>query len=102
MAQRRWGGESINFTVIGEYLEVDSPRLLVYSWVANWTGDVKTTVRWELEQAGNGTRVTLRHSGLAAHPEIAQSYRGWPRMLGWLQAFIEKGETVGMRKPLSA
>jgi len=55
-----------------------------------------------LEQAGNGTRVTLRHSGLAAHPEIAQSYRGWPRMLGWLQAFIEKGETIEMRKPLSA
>jgi uncharacterized protein YndB with AHSA1/START domain len=96
------GGESSNFTVAGEYLEVDSPRLLVYSWVASWTGDVKTTVRWELERAGVGTRVTLRHSGLAAHPEVAQSYRGWPRMLGWLQAFIEKGETVGMRKPLSA
>jgi len=94
-------GDSSNFTVAGEYLEVDSPRLLVYSWVASWTGDVKTTVRWELERAGSGTQVTLRHSGLAAHPEIAQSYRGWPRMLGWLQAFIEKGETVRMRKPFS-
>jgi len=96
------GGESDRFTVTGEYLEVDSPRLLVYSWVASWTGDAKTTVRWELEPTEQGTRVRLRHSGLAAHPEIAQAYRGWPRMLQWLQAFLEKGETVAMRKPISA
>jgi uncharacterized protein YndB with AHSA1/START domain len=96
------GGDSGKFTVAGEYLEVDSPRLVVYSWVASWTGNVRTTVRWELEPASKGTLVRLRHSGLAAHPEVAQSYRGWPRMLGWLQAFIEKGETIEMRKPLSA
>jgi len=96
------GGDSGKFTVAGEYLEVDSPRLLVYSWVASWAGNVRTTVRWELEASSKGTLVRLRHSGLAAHPEVAQSYRGWPRMLGWLQAFIEKGETIEMRKPLSA
>ena len=96
------GGDNAQFTVMGEYLEVDSPRLLVYSWVASWTGDVKTTVRWELEPTSKGTLVKIQHSGLAAHPEVAQSYRGWPRMLGWLQAFIEEGETVAMRAPLSA
>jgi len=96
------GGDSGHFTVSGEYLQVDVPRLLVYSWMASWTGDVKTTVRWELERVEKGTLVRLRHSGLAAHPEVAQSYRGWPRMLGWLKSFIEKGETVEMRKPLSA
>lgn len=87
-------GDGGQFTVTGEYMEIDSPRLLVYSWVASWTGDVKTTVRWELEPVNNGTLVRIRHSGLAAHPEVAQSYRGWPRMLGWLQAYIEKGETT--------
>jgi hypothetical protein len=46
-----------------------------------------------------GTRVRLRHTGLAAYPEIAQAYQGWPRMLSWLQAFMERGETVAMRKP---
>jgi uncharacterized protein YndB with AHSA1/START domain len=96
------GGESGQFVVTGEYLEIDAPRVLAYSWIASWTGDVRTTVRWELEPVNNGTLVRIRHSGLAAHPEVAQSYRGWPRMLGWLQAFIEKGETVEMRKPLSA
>jgi len=96
------GGQSDPFTVSGEYLEIDSPRVLTYSWVASWTGDVKTTVRWELEPVEQGTLVRLTHSGLAAHPEIAQAYQGWPRMLGWLQAFLEKGETVAMRKPISA
>jgi uncharacterized protein YndB with AHSA1/START domain len=83
-------------------VEVDSPRLLVYSWVASWTDDVKTTVRWDLEPVEKGTLLRIRHGGRSAHPEVAQSYRGWPRMLGWLQSFIEKGETIEMRKPLSA
>lgn len=92
------GPDGGDFFITGEYLEIDPPRLLVQSWVASWTGDAKTTVRWELVPTGQGTLVRLRHSGLAAYPEIAQSYRGWPRMLGWLQAFLEKGETVDMRK----
>ncbi|MGA7907128.1 MAG: SRPBCC domain-containing protein [Candidatus Sulfotelmatobacter sp.] len=86
------------FTVFGEYLEFDPPRLLVYTWVASWTGDAKTTVRWELEPAANGTLVRIRHSGLAARPELAQSYRGWPLILGWIRAYLETGETVESRK----
>ena len=94
--------ETDPFTIVGEYLEVEAPRVLAYSWVASWTGAAKTTVRWELEPANHGTRVRLRHSGLAAYPEIAKAYQGWPRMLGWLQAFIEKVETVATRKQISA
>jgi uncharacterized protein YndB with AHSA1/START domain len=96
------GGQQDRFTVTGEYLEIDAPPVLVYSWVASWTGPARTTVRWGLEPENHGTRVKLRHSGLAAYPEISQAYKGWPRMLGWLRAFIEKGETVAMRKPISA
>ena len=86
------------FEVTGEFLEVVPPRVLAYTWVASWTGTAKTTVRWELSRTDQGTLVRIRHSGLAAYPEIAQSYRGWPRMLGWLQALLEKGETVETRK----
>jgi uncharacterized protein YndB with AHSA1/START domain len=85
------------FEVKGKFLEIDRPRHLSYTWIASWTGDAQTTVRWELVQNEAGTRVKITHSGLAARPELAQSYRGWPRMLGWLQAFLEKGETAGMR-----
>ena len=85
----------------GKVVAYDPPRLLSYTWIASWTGDVKTTVRWELEPANQGTLVRIRHSGLAAHPEVAQSYRGWPRMLGWLRAFLEIGETADDCKPVS-
>lgn len=98
----RWSSAGVgpggdNFEVTGEYLEIDAPRLLVHTWVASWTGRAKTTVRWELEPKEQGTQVTLRHSGLSAYPNLAQSYRGWPRMLGWLQALLERAETVDMR-----
>lgn len=89
------------FEITGQYLEIDPPRLLSSSWAASWTGDAKTNVRWELKPAGLGTLVKIRHSGFAAHPELTQAYRGWPRMLGWLQALLERGETVEQRKPAS-
>ena len=80
--------ESRHFEVSGEYLEIDPPHLLVYSWVASWTGEAKTTVRWELRPDKKGT--------------LVRSYSGWPRMLGWLEAFLERGETVDDRKPAEA
>ncbi len=91
------GPDGGTFEVTGEYLTVDPPRLLIYTWVPSWTGAVQTTVRWELTPTQEGTLLRIRHSGLAAHPELAQSYRGWPRMLRWLQAFLERGETVASR-----
>lgn len=87
-------GHGNDFEVTGEYLEIDPPRVLACTWKATWTGDVQTTVRWELGATERGTRVRVRHSGLAAHSEIASAYRGWPRMLGWLRALAERGETV--------
>jgi uncharacterized protein YndB with AHSA1/START domain len=94
-------GNGSQFEVAGEYLEVDPPRLLSSTWRATWTGDVETRIRWELEPLEAGTLVRIRHSGLTAHPEFAQAYRGWPRMLTWLQALVEKGETVEQREPAS-
>ena len=87
------------FKAGGEYLEIQPPSLLVYSWVASWTGAFQTTIRWELEPKDQGTLLRIRHSGFAGQPEIAQSYRGWPRMLGWLEAFVARGETVATRPP---
>ena len=86
------------FEIVGEYLEVDPPCLLVQTWVSSWTGDVQTTVRWELEATSQGTLLRIRHSGFAVHPELANSYRGWPRMLGWIRGLLERGETVDNRR----
>lgn len=92
-------GNGSPFEIVGEYLEVDPPRVICSTWRATWTGDAETRIQWELEPVKGGTLVRIRHSGFAARPELAQAYRGWPRMLGWLQAFLEKGETAEQREP---
>jgi uncharacterized protein YndB with AHSA1/START domain len=95
------GGDGRAFEVKGEYLEVDPPRLLVQTWIASWTGEAEAIVRWELESTKQGTLVRIRHTGLAAHPGLAESYSGWPRMLGWLRALLERGETIDDRAPVA-
>ncbi len=86
------------FHVGGEYLEIDPPRLLVQSWIASWMPELKTTVRWELEPHRGGTLVKIQHSGFAGNADAAKNHgEGWKRVLGWVHAFLEKGETVDTR-----
>ena len=102
------------FTVDGEYLEVDPPRLLVHTWLASWSGNIETVVRWELEpaevhglhpkgpkRAGTGTRLKIRHQGFASIPQAAKGHaEGWTRVLGWMQAYLEDGKTIEDRPAL--
>jgi len=100
----RWRSAGVDaqghpFEAFGEYVEVDPPHLLVQTWVASWAAQAQTTVRWELQPTNQGTLLKHQHSGLSTHPEVAGSFRGWPRILGWLRVFLEKGETVDDRWP---
>lgn len=78
------------FQVSGEYLQIERPRLLVFSWSPSWQGDATvSTVRFELEENQGITTVRLTHSGLVT--EISRtSHRGWPQILEWLRAFVEQ------------
>ena len=81
------------FKCHGEILELDPPRLLVYSWIANWHEDKSraTVVRWELTPDGTGTRVKVTHSGLAQEAVARKDYAGgWPGVLDALKQFFEK------------
>ena len=105
------GADGKSFRVEGEYLEVDPPRLLVHTWNADWSHPIATVVRWELEpqsihglhpsgprKAGTGTLLKVRHEGFAGAPAAAFSHaEGWKRVMGWLLAFVESGETVDTR-----
>ena len=106
------GADGTTFHLEGEYLEVDPPRLLVHTWIHGWNGGpIKTVVRWELEpqsvhglhpngpqRAGTGTLLRIRQEGFAGHPEAAAGpSEGWKRVMGWLVAYIEKGETIATR-----
>jgi uncharacterized protein YndB with AHSA1/START domain len=82
------------FRCHGEILEIDPPRLLVYSWIANWHDDTarRTTVRWELTPKAGGTHAKVTHSGLATLPVARKDYfGGWPGVVEMLKKFSEAG-----------
>jgi uncharacterized protein YndB with AHSA1/START domain len=77
----------------GEILEFEPPRLLVYTWLANFHDDPKHTsiVRWELTPTATGTHVKLTHSGLSTEPDAKTAYTGgWPGVLEALAKAVEQ------------
>ena len=97
------------FTIEGEYLEVESPRLLVQTWNSSWSL-APSVVRWQLEptavhalhprgprKTGTGTlvRISQRHQRVDESAMQAGTAEGWQRVLGWLNDYLEHGNTYG-------
>jgi uncharacterized protein YndB with AHSA1/START domain len=81
----------------GEILELDPPRLLVYTWFANFHDDPKhrSIVRWELTPTKSGTLVKVTHSGLASEPGACKDYgQGWPGVLQEIKVHAEKASAA--------
>jgi uncharacterized protein YndB with AHSA1/START domain len=64
----------------GEYLEIDAPHRLVFSW--GWEGDEalppgSTTVEITVAPAGSGSLLRLRHLGLPTAEQRTLHQGGW-------------------------
>jgi uncharacterized protein YndB with AHSA1/START domain len=80
------------FECHGEILEIDPPRLLVYTWISNWHENkaLRTIVRWELTPSTGGTHVKVSHSNLAQEAAARKDYSGgWPGVIESLKIFVE-------------
>ncbi len=76
-------------TITGEYRDIEPPHLLVFTWLPDWYENAaESLVRWDLEERDGVTTVRLTHSGLLTE-SARENHRGWPQILGWLQAYIE-------------
>ncbi len=81
----------------GENLVVEPPQLLVQTFTALWSDDVRaqgsTRVTWEIEQVQDSCRLTVVHDRL---PESANAelYGGWPMILSGLKTWLETGELL--------
>lgn len=99
----KWRSEGVGadgkmFYVEGEYREVDPPHLFVYTWRSSYSQGPETLVRVEILSEANGTRVRVHHSGFGSDVEGAKSHgNGWVRVLGWMQAYVERNETADQR-----
>jgi uncharacterized protein YndB with AHSA1/START domain len=75
----------------GEIVEIDPPRLVVWSWIANWHEQPshRTIVRWELTPTKKGTRVRMTHSGLTDEHAARKDYKdGWTGVLQLLYEWL--------------
>jgi uncharacterized protein YndB with AHSA1/START domain len=75
------------FATRGEYLAVERPRLLEFTWNPDWQ-EPQTIVRFDLDEKDGVTTVRLTHSGLTA--ESRERYQGWPWLLALLQTHVEQ------------
>jgi uncharacterized protein YndB with AHSA1/START domain len=76
-------------TVGGEYITIDPPKVLEYTWEPSWDNFAKSRVRIELEPRGSGTRLTLVHDGFEGREQMTENHKiGWTRVLGWLSGYV--------------
>lgn len=80
---------------MGEFLEVDPPHRVVFTW--GWTHDHAvapgaTRVVVTLEEEGEGTRVVLRHYDLPDDQQRDHHYKGWAMYLDRLGIRVVGGD----------
>ena len=74
----------------GEYLVIESPSRLSFTWISASTDHKPTVVTIELAEHERGTELTLTHHGLPSRSRDAHE-RGWGDIVRLL------GETLGDR-----
>jgi uncharacterized protein YndB with AHSA1/START domain len=80
---------------VGEFVEVDPPRRLVFTW--GWTDNFpvppgSTRVEVVLSEVAGGTHVLLRHSGLPDEAQAEHHRGGWEAYLGRLAVRAAGGD----------
>jgi uncharacterized protein YndB with AHSA1/START domain len=63
------------YTIEGVFTEVDPPTRLAHTWSLD--GGPESTLTYQVEPAGGGARITLRHTGLAPRQTCAATCIGW-------------------------
>ena len=68
----------------GEYLLIERPSRLVFTWISIPTENRATTVTVEFQERPGGTEVVLTHVDLPAS-QVEGHRRGWTEILGLLE-----------------
>lgn len=80
--------------VRGTYLEVDPPKLIVFSWQWDDGGGEVSQVRVELTEVADGTRMLLSHTGLSSAEDAAGHLEGWQAELERLVSVLQPGPSA--------
>ncbi|HTC54715.1 MAG TPA: SRPBCC family protein [Steroidobacteraceae bacterium] len=81
---------------VGEYLEIDRPRRLVFSFGVPQFDPRMTTVSIQIRPSGAGCELTLTNEGVP--PDyVARNHEGWSRILAGLLRAYEGQQAAGWR-----
>ena len=72
----------------GEYMEIDRPNRLVFTWISAGTHQDTSLVTVTFEKSGDGTALTLVHDRLPDTEAVGDHNRGWTSALDNLQALL--------------
>ena len=73
----------------GEYLVVDRPSKLVFTWISNSTGNRPTLVTVDLLDRGGACEVVLTHERFGDMEQVQRHARGWGTILDKLALHVE-------------
>lgn len=79
---------------LGEYVEVEPPGRVVFTWGWEGSGDVppgSTRVEITLREDGDGTLLRLRHTGFPSEADADLHREGWEMYLGHLVTVAVEG-----------
>lgn len=74
----------------GEYLAIEPPSLLSFTWISRPTDHRRTIVTIEFHERGTGTELVLTHRGLPAKA-VEGHRRGWTDILRLLDEVLTRG-----------
>jgi len=85
----------------GEVVEVDPPKRLVTTFKAQWPGaenEPVTTVIYEIEPAGEVSKLRLIHEGLLPDSPLTAGVRdGWSQILSAMKTLLETGKPLPLQ-----
>jgi uncharacterized protein YndB with AHSA1/START domain len=88
----------IGITDVGEVLEVERPKRIVIKWRNEFRPELKATgftrCTYEIEAAGEVTKLTVVHEAPEPSPMIAAVSKGWPMILSSLKSLLETGNPL--------
>ena len=88
-------GDGTRLQHTGEYLAIEPPRRLSFTWVSPFTGEQPSIVTVELAPSRGGTMLRLTHERLPAD-EVEPHQGGWGSIIDNLAATLANDGVDGM------
>jgi uncharacterized protein YndB with AHSA1/START domain len=80
----------------GEYLAIEPPSLLSFTWISKGTGFLPTVVTLEFLERGSGTELVLTHQRLP-QASLESHRQGWTTIVRELEEVLASGRAADAR-----